>query len=303
MKGISVFLYSLSQGVKSLRKNSMFTIASIGTIVACLFLFGLFYFIVSNFQNMIHTLESSVSVTVFFDEGISEKQVETIGKAIEIRSEVLKTEFITAEQAWKNFKEDMFKNSKKEIVDSFGNDNPLENSSSYEVYLNDISKQGEFTAYVEEIEGVRQVNRSDKAAKNLSSINVLVGYVSGTIILILLIVSIFLIRTTISTGITVRKTEISIMKLIGASDYFIRAPFVVEGIFIGIIGAIVPLFILFLIYDRVIGYITDKFTTLSGILVFLSTRQVFGLLIPICLLLGVGIGFVGSYSTVRKHLR
>ena len=85
MRGISVFIYSVRQGFKSLRKNRMFTLASIGTISACLFLFGMFYFIVSNFQYMIKEVETSVGVTVFFDEGVAEEQIDTIGKAIEYR--------------------------------------------------------------------------------------------------------------------------------------------------------------------------------------------------------------------------
>lgn len=302
MKGISVFLYSMKQGIKNLRKNRMFTIASIGTIAACLFLFGLFYFMVSNFQHMIRNIETSVGVTVFFDDGISQAQIASIGDAIKKRPEVMKLDFISAEQAWEKFKEEMFEGKESEIAGTFGQDNPLADSASYEIYLKDISKQESLVKYLEGIEGVRQVNRSDKTAMSLSNINKLIGYVSGAVILILFIVSVFLIQTTISAGISVRKTEIGIMRLIGASDFFIRAPFIVEGILIGIIGTLIPLVILFFVYGQVVQYVSVKFQSLAEILTFLSTGQVFSMLIPTCLLLGIGIGFFGSFFTVRKHL-
>lgn len=140
MRGISVFVYSVRQGMKSLRKNRMFTLASIGTIAACLFLFGLFYFIVSNFQHMIKEVETTVGVTVFFNDGISQEQIDSIGEAIRFREEVDHIEFISAQEAWEKFVRENFSDN-TELVDSFGTDNPLENSASYQVFLKDISDQ------------------------------------------------------------------------------------------------------------------------------------------------------------------
>ncbi len=302
MKKISVFLYSIRQGFKNLRKNRMFTVASVGTIAACLFLFGLFYFVAGNFQHMIRNIGTSVSITAFFEEGISEEQIEIIGKTIRERPEVSDVRYISAEEAWERFQEERYADSRKQITDTFGEDNPLAESASYEIYLKDISQQESLVAYTESVEGIRQVNRSDEIAENLANINKLVGYVSGSIILILFVVAMFLIRTSIATGITVRKTEIGIMRLIGASDYFIRAPFVVEGVLLGMIGAVIPLAILYFIYERVIEYIAERFESLTGILTFLSTGQIFSMLIPLCLSLGIGIGFFGSFLTVRRHL-
>ncbi len=301
MRGISVFVYSVRQGMKSLRKNQMFTLASIGTIAACLFLFGLFYFIVSNFQHMIKEVETTVGVTVFFDDGISQEQIDSIGEAIRFREEVDHIEFISAQEAWEKFVRENFSDN-TELVDSFGTDNPLENSASYQVFLKDISDQQEVAEYVKGIEGVRTVKRSDETAKNLENANLLVSYVSIAIIGILLAVSVFLINSTISTGITVRRSEIEIMRLMGASDFFIRAPFIVEGVVIGLVGALIPLVILFFSYNTIIQYIKTRFEVISGWLDFLGAAQVFQMLIPVCLLIGIGIGFIGSFVTVRKHL-
>lgn len=301
MRGISVFLYSVKQGIKSMRKNRMFTLASIGTMAACLFLFGMFYFIVSNFNHMVKEVETSVGVTVFFEEGISQEQIDSIGEAIKAREEVDHMDFISAEKAWDQFVKDNFKEN-PELVNSFGTDNPLKDSASWQVFIKDISAQEEVAAYIETIEGVRLVKRSDDTAKGLENANKLISYVSIAIILILLAVSIFLINSTISTGITVRRAEIGIMRLMGASDFFIRAPFIVEGVVIGIIGASIPLVILVVSYDSIINYINNKFQLISNWLTFLEAAQIFSILIPLCLLIGIGIGFLGSFFTVRKHL-
>ncbi|MFW5647061.1 MAG: permease-like cell division protein FtsX, partial [Acetivibrio ethanolgignens] len=290
------------QGVKNIHRNRMFSLASMGTITACLFMFGIFYFLLANFQFMIKNAESSVGVTVFFDEGVEQAGIDTIGDMLAARPEVEKIEFVSAEEAWERFKETNFQ-GEENLEESFGEDNPLADSASYEIYMNDISKQSEFVKYARGIEGVRQVNSSDTTADSLSSFNILVGYISAAIIIILLAVAVFLISTTVATGISVRKDEISIMRLIGATDYFIRAPFIVEGILIGLTGAAAPLIVLYFIYNKVIYYVQDKFGILSNILTFLDVDVIFKNLIPISLGIGVGIGFIGSYLTVRKHLR
>lgn len=303
MKGISVLFYSIKQGMKNLRHNGLFTLASVGTIAACLFLFGIFYFILSNFQYMVKNIETSVGVTVFFDENISEESIESIGAMIREREEVADVVYVSAEEAWERFKRDVFAGKEAEIADTFGTDNPLSDSASYEVYLSDVSRQEELSEYLASIEGVREVKGSREAAAGLTNVNRLIGYVSATIIIILLAVAIFLINTTISTGVSVRKEEISIMRLIGATDLFIKLPFIIEGIVIGFIGAVIPIGILYFMYDAIIAYIGDKFSVLSDILVFMGSDRIFAVLIPVSLCVGVGIGYFGSLLTLRKHVK
>lgn len=302
MARISAFNYSVKQGVKNIYRNRLFSLASIGTITACLFLFGIFYFILANFQHIIKDAESSVGITVFFDEGITEEQVNAIGEEIRQRDEVKEVAYTSAEEAWDTFKNKYYK-SYEELLESFGSDNPLEDSSSYGVYLNDVSKQKNFVKYVTGLEGVRKVESIDSAAKIMESANSFIGYVSGAIIIILLAVSIFLINTTVMMGISVRKDEIFIMRLVGGTDFFIRAPFIVEGALIGIIGAIIPLGVLYFVYDKVISYVIEKYAILTSKISFLEIEDVFYGLMPVSLVLGLGIGLVGSFLTVRKHLR
>lgn len=294
--------YSVRQGFKNIYHNRLFSLASVGTISACLFLFGIFYFVLANFQHMIQVAETSVGVTVFFEPGTSQERMDEIGALIRERPEVAEIEFTSAEQAWENYKNTVFE-GKEELVESFGDDNPLQDSASYGVYLNDISKQSELVSFIEGMADVRQVKSSDTTAAGLTSFNKLVGYISIAIIAILVGVAIFLISTTVSMGISVRRDEIAVMKLVGATDFFIRAPFIVEGMIIGLLGAVLPLILLRYIYQNVITYISEKFMMLSGILNFLDVAVIFRTLIPIALGIGVGIGFLGSIITVRKHLR
>ena len=179
----------------------------------------------------------------------------------------------------------------------------MENSASYEIFLNDVSMQPALVSYLEGLEGVRTVNRSEIAAATLTGVNALIAYVSIGIIVILFAVSIFLISNTVTIGISVRKEEITIMKYIGATDFFVRSPFVIEGMMIGAIGALIPLGIIYVIYNQVIEYIVTKFSMLMRLLSFVPVETIFAQLLPVSLILGVGIGFLGSIVTVRKHLR
>ena len=299
---ISTFLYTLRQGAKNIWKNKMFSLASIATMSACIFLFGVFYSVVVNFQNVVKEVESGVAVTVFFADGATQEQMDEIGVQIKKRVEVSNSVFVSAEEAWQEFQKIYFEGS-EEMAEGFADDNPLVNSSHYEVYMNDISMQESLVSYLESLDGVKEVKSSDLAANTLTDFNRLIGYVSSAIILILLCVAVFLISNTVTIGIAVRREEIAIMKLIGATDYFVRAPFIVEGILIGIIGSALPLTVLYFMYRRIILYVAEKFRWLSGMLEFLPVDKVFSTLVPVGLILGVGIGFLGSRLTIRKHLK
>nr|WP_330368979.1 permease-like cell division protein FtsX [Butyrivibrio sp. AC2005] len=294
---MSSLFYTLGQGFKNLRRNRWYTLASIATISACLFLFGVFYSIVTNFQHVVQTAEEGVSVTVFFNEGTSEDVILATKALIEKRPEVSRVDYISAQDAWDSFKTDYL----GEYADGF-TENPLEDSANLQIYLNDVSMQPAVVTYLESIDGVRMVNRSEVTASTLSGINSLIAYVSLGIIAILLLVSIFLISNTVTIGISVRKEEINIMKYIGATDFFVRAPFVIEGIIIGLIGSLIPLVIIYFVYNKAAEFLAVRFSMLNSILDILPVGKIFEALTPISILIGVGIGFLGSVTTVRKHL-
>ena len=295
---ISSFFYTLRQGVRNLFRNKWFTLASIATISACLFLFGLFYAIVTNFQHIVRNAQQGVSVSVFFDEGLEDSRKQQIGELILRRTEVSEVVYISAEEVWEEFRVEYLKG----YEDGF-TENPLADSDHYDIYLSDVSMQSALVTYLESLEGIRQVNRSELVATTLTGVNALIAYVSVGIIAILLAVSVFLISNTVMIGISVRREEINIMKYIGATDFFVRSPFVIEGMLIGLIGAAIPLGVIYGMYNMVLNYVTDRFPMLTALLSFLTVEEVFGVLTPISLGIGVGIGFLGSIVTVRRYLR
>lgn len=297
----NTLLYSIQQGFKNIVRNSMFSVASMATMAACIFMFGVFYILVFNVNAMVKSAEESVAVTVFFDEGIADSRIQDIGEDIQKRTEVRAINFVSAEEAWEYFK-DIYFEGNEEYAAGFS-ENPLANSANYEIYLNDISQQSSLVRYLENIDGVRKVKQSQSVAETLTEFNKILSIVSGGIILILLCVAIFLINNTVTVGIAVRKEEIAIMKLIGATDFLVRAPFIVEGVVIGLIGASIPLTLLFVLYDKIVEYFAVQFTFVGELLQFVSPAVLFQGLIPIALTLGVGIGFLGSIWTIRKHLK
>ena len=295
---IRTFFYCIRQGIVSTFKNKWFTLASIATIASCLFLFGIGFSIIWNGQSMVRTAEEGVSVTVFFDEGISDERIAEIGTLITGHSAVSKAVFVSADEAWEGFKQEYL----GEYSDGF-TENPLADSENYEIYLKDVKRQNELVQFLEGIDGVRRVNRSEVTANMLTGFNSLLTYVSIGIIAILLLVSIFLISNTVTIGISVRSEEIAIMKYIGATDFFVRSPFVIEGIIIGAIGALIPSGIIYVLYNKVIAYAMERYSMIFSVVHFLPVNEVFRYLFPVCIAVGVGIGFLGSFFTVRKHLR
>ncbi len=298
---LSSLIYNIKQGFKNIGRNKMFSIASIATMTACIFMFGVFVAIIMNVNSIRRDLEERVGITVLFDEGTTDIRIEEIGAEIQGLEHVTSVTFTSAEEAWEQYQEQYFKTN-PELAEGF-KDNPLANSASYTVLVDEIENQNVVVEQIEVMTNVRQVNQSSAAVKTLRSFNRIFTYVSIGIIAILLTVSTILISNTINVGISVRKDEIAIMKFIGATDAFVRAPFLVEGVSLGLIGSLIPLVILYFTYNGLIQQIMARFGVLSDMSsVLLSVNSVFTYLLPVGSLLGVGIGLVGAAMTVRKHL-
>ena len=294
--------YSVKQGVKNIARNRMFSIASIATMAACIFLFGIFFSIIRNFSHIVEKAEEGVAIVVLFDEEATDERVEKIGKQLSKHEGVLEVKYVSAEEAWEEFQKSYLADN-PELAEGFADDNPLANSDNYEVYLESVENQEEVVAFAESLEGVRKVNKSDVVAKTLENFNVLLTYISGAIILILLIVAVFLISNTVSMGITIRREEIAIMKLIGATNFFVRAPFIVEGVTIGLVGSMIPLVLVYYMYDNVVQYIIGRYSVVQSLFAFVPVGELFSVLIPVSAGIGIGLGLIGSLLTTRKHLK
>ncbi len=299
---ISSLFYSIKQGLKNIRRNLLFSLASVGTIVSCLFLFGIFYCIIVNFRAAMTDIENTVTISVFFDKGISDDNISLIGEQIRLRKEVNTLDFISADQAWEQYAKEKYEDYDAAMA-AFAGDNPLKDSASYKITLKDLNNQAEFVQYLKDLQGVRKVLTSEVTADGIAALNSVVTYASIGIIVILLLVSIFLISNTITIGITVRKEEIAIMKLIGATNFFVRAPFIVEGVVIGLVGSLIPLGLVYYLYDHIVQYIIGRYSVVQSLFAFVPIKDLFTVLIPVSAGIGIGLGLIGSLLTTRKHLK
>ena len=299
---IGTFFYCLGQGLVNIRRHFLYTLASIATITACVFLFSVFYSVVENLRYTVQMVEETVGITVFFDKELSEEEILDLGSQIGLRDEIREMNFVSADEAWESFQKEYLQGA-EDLAAGFIDDNPLANMPSYEIFLKDVEQQGEFVTWLEQQPGVRRVNASSIAAEGLVDMNNAIGYVSIGLIVILLCVSVFLINNTISMAINARKDEIRIMRLVGATKGFIRAPFMVEGLIIGLVGAAIPMGLMVLLYDRAIAYLESKLAILAGLMSFMELQSIMQILVPVAVVLGIGIGFFGSRAAVRKHLK
>ncbi len=299
---IRTIAYCLKQGLVNIKRNKLFSLASIGTIAACVFLIGVIFSLIINVNYIEKRLEQQIGITIFFDNGLDQAGIDAIGEQIKADEMVDQYTFTSAEEAWEGFKDDYFAED-PELAEGFAEDNPLADSASYTVYLKNINDQDAFIEKMEAVEGVRKVKHSEQAKDTLTNISRLLGYISVALIIILLGVGIFLISNTVMIGISVRKHEIKIMKLIGATNSFVRAPFVIEGVIIGLVGSAIPLVIIRLIYSRLIDFVMNRFGVMAKSIPFAPVNDIFTILIPLGLGIGAGIGLIGSALSLRKHLK
>ena len=247
-------------------------------------------------------MEQSVGISVFFEPGISAERKDQIGEEIKKKEDIATMRYVSAEEAWESYKKDVFQGN-EELLEGFEGNNPLKESDSYEITLKEVKSYQQVVSHLETIDGVRKVRYSEGAAEGMTKINTMGTYLAGGIILILMAVSIFLVSNTVSIGVAVREEEISIMKLIGAANGFIKAPFRAEGMIIGILGSLIPTAIIFAGYEGIINWMNDKFHVVTVFMKFVPIQQIMLYLLPLALLVGIVIGLLGSSITIRKYLK
>ena len=262
------------------------------------------YFMLVNVQFNLLELENDVGATVFFREGITEQELVDLKHKIVELDGVRRIEYISADEAWTKFKESHFSNEDSDMLKSFGDDNPLANSASFEVYFHSAEDQLDAVEAIRamEADGVRYVNNAEDLVRSLTSLNRGFSIAAIVLIVLLLAIALFLISTTVSIGVSIRAREIQIQSLIGATDLFIRGPFLVEGSLIGLLGAAIPLSVLYGLYYKMVQLVSTKLGIL-GAVNFVDVNEVFAVLAPLSACIGIGIGFFGSYLTLNKELR
>ena len=261
----------------------MFSLASLGTIIACVFLLGTFLSVALNVRSTMQQMEQSVGISVFFEPGISAERKDQIGEEIKKKEDIATMRYVSAEEAWESYKKDVFQGN-EELLEGFEGNNPLKESDSYEITLKEVKSYKQVVSHLETIDGVRKVRYSEGAAEGMMKINTMGTYLAGGIILILMAVSIFLVSNTVSIGV-------------------IKAPFQAEGMIIGILGSLIPTAIIFAGYEGIINWMNDKFHVVTVFMKFVPIQQIMLYLLPLALLVGIVIGLLGSSITIRKYLK
>ncbi|MBQ9756967.1 MAG: permease-like cell division protein FtsX [Clostridia bacterium] len=287
--------YFFVQGVKGLVSNSLMTLASIGIVIASLVLFGFFLLFGMNLNAVGEQIKEQCEINVYMPNEMSRDGVREIGSALSEIEYVKEAQLYTKEERLQNYREGVYQ-ERAEVIDTLEEDNPLRDA--YILVLEDVTKASEVAAAAAKIEGVQEVvNRQDLIQQILSITNT-VQHVSVWLLLILAFISVFIISNTIKLGMFSRRKEINIMKFVGATNWFIRWPFIIEGMLLGAVGAACAFAIVMLGYGSVLPAIQE----FMGNIELLASAEVINIVIALFLIMGMGIGMTGSGLSIRKHL-
>ena len=293
----NVIGYFLSEGFRNVFKNKKSTFSCLGVMCATMLIFGLFFTIGKNINNAVQGLEKEQGMQVFMEYEATDEQIKQLNEDLNKIEGINNVQIQTKEDAYNTMKERLGKNEK--AIRGF---TPDIFSVSYIVTLTDLSLNDQVYDAINNLENVREILNKRDTIQTLSKIGNTIKIITFVIFAILILISLFIISNTIKLTVHARRKEISIMKYVGATNGFIRTPFMIEGIIIGMISAIVSI----LVVGGGYNYITNKlyasqiFQELN--ISLLSFNDLFGQIILVYMLLGVGIGIVGSSISMKKYL-
>ena len=248
---------------------------------------------------MLRQMEDSIGISVFLSGDLTGQEIESMKQQIAQIDHVQNVEYISPADALEDLKQDW--GADEDIfVGLDESNNPL--SHSFQISLDAIQNQSSVLTALEQIDGIDNVRHGQTETELLMKANRIFSVASALVMLILGVISVMIIMNTIRISVVNRRVEINIMKYVGATDWFIRWPFVIEGIIIGVVGAIVPLLIGFPIYAQVTSTIYEYLPVIQFVQ-FRQTGDVFAFLFPCGILFGVALGVIGSVTSIRKHLR
>ena len=295
--------YVISEGIKSVFKQKKMTGASIIIMCATMFMFGIFFLIGENINFAMKQLESQQGIRVMIkDEVILDGKEETLKAKINQIPGVNKVEFISKEDALSTVRTWIAGNkNSEEILSGYDEDNPF--PASFFVTLTDLTKNDEVQKQILKLDGVDEISSNNDLLSKLASIAKSVQMITLGLLAILVLISIFIISYTIKLTVYARRKEISIMKYVGATNSFIRGPFIVEGIIIGIISAIITIGIIGVAYTSVLNKMLASSVMQSLTISLYTFNQLFVRILIVYLILGIGIGVLGSVISMRKYLK
>ncbi|MCB6609820.1 permease-like cell division protein FtsX [[Clostridium] symbiosum] len=299
---LKTFSYLCRLGFKNTWRNKVYTIASVVTMTVCIFLFGLFYLVVLNVNTAIRNTEKDVAVVIFFDDNVPAGRVDEIGELLRARPEVTNTVYTSSEEAWNTFR-DTYYEGENLLEGVFEEDNPLEHSNNYKVFLKDVESQEKFVAYVGQLDGVRSVRNSADTVKAVLKIKNAISTITFGSVVVIVLTSVLLIYNTLAIGIAAQREKTQAMLLMGARDIFIKIPFIIEGLIMGIAGMVLPIVLLYFTYRWGTEFAVTQFHLFGEGIRLLPLPSVFPGVVRACAAVGILSGCLGSMLAMGRLKR
>ena len=295
----STIKYFFRESFSGLKKNMLMTMASMVAVAACISILSFSYCVGSNLQHMLNQMEDSIGISVFLSGELTGTEIEQMKNNIGMIEHVEDVRYISPNDALETLKQDW--GAEEDIFEGLDSENnPL--SHSFQISMEGIKYQADILKALESVEGIDNVRHGQTETEVLMKANRIFNISSALIMLVLGVISVMIIMNTIRISVVNRRVEINIMKYVGATDWFIRWPFVIEGVMIGMIGAVIPLLLGFPIYAKVTGMIFE-YLPMINFIQFRLAGDIFAVLIPFGILFGIALGVIGSITSIRKHLR
>lgn len=286
--------YILREVLKSIKRNFWLSLASVLTVMVSLVILGASAFFLINAENMAKDFESQLQIAVFAQDTLSQAEVQDLQKQIEGLNGISAIELVPKEQALKDFSQSMSSNS---LVSDLGGTNPF--PDKFTVQVTDPQQVKAIADQIQGIKGVDKVRYGQGVVDKLLSFTRWLRWIGIGVVLAFAAASLVLISLNIKMNVFSRRREIQIMKLVGASNGFIRWPFLIEGMFLGLIGGLLAISLVGFGYQWIAGYVRSTLTFLPVVQDARLIGQVLGLL----LLVGMALGATGSAISLRKFLK
>ena len=289
------FAYYVREGLSSVFVHGFTSLAAMLVIAACLMITGIFSLVAYNIDLQIRELEGKSEIVIYIDEEVSREDAKALGSRIKKIDNIKTADFVTKEQLFEDYLESLGEDAY--VMEELREDNPLRDS--YQITMKDVSLHKETVEELEALDGVAASSSMQEVSDRLIQIRKVINLISVTLVALLGAVSVFIIANTVKLAMFARKEEIAVMKMVGATNHFIRAPFVVEGMFLGMCAALLAFFVQWGVY----AYVTKQLAEGTAILTMVGFgtvwQPVLGLMLAAGLVLGVG----GSVITIRRFLK
>ncbi len=300
----NILTYHIGEGIRNLFKNKKSTVASLCIMMATMLMFGIFFIIGENINHIMKTIEEEQGMQVFIIEEADSKEVQEVRDMISSIDGVASATIYTKQDALDEMKVKLKDN--QEVLAGYDGDNNIFPDSVI-VKLTDLEKSAEVQEKIYQIQingknYIDEIRSSDKTINALINIANGIKIVTGVLLVLLIAISVFIISNTIKLTVHARRKEISIMKYVGATNSFIRWPFIVEGIIIGIISALLTILIIYGGYTFIISKILGVFNSIQVNVSLLTFKDMYQMILIVYMALGIGIGVLGSSISMRKYL-